>query len=297
MVTINEYLDNILNDFKQYISSDVKLCDLKDVHFDAGRIPDYSNIHVQQLYLLRYAYAYAFEYKRMYRSLLKRMHLGEEIRVTSIGCGSMIDYWALAHVVPSTCKIRYRGIDVINWSYQMEKRPKDDVQFIQADVLDLFLATPELVADAYIFPKSISEFSHDDIKRISEAFGKKVPEKNTVYFLFSLRTEDGSMERDLNSTRQIFDTMIDSGFATTDQYNSYTVLKKDIQGKKICKVDDDFRHPGDVIDFLKDLHTCCMNYTDNNCKSDCKDRLGRWPILNCQQARWQLFEFQKRNKL
>lgn len=52
MITINQYLDDILSDFKDYVNSGVELCDLKDVHFDAGRVPDYSNIHVQQLYLL-----------------------------------------------------------------------------------------------------------------------------------------------------------------------------------------------------------------------------------------------------
>ena len=56
MITINKYLDDILFDFKEYVTSGVRLCDLKEVHFDAGNLPDYSDIHVQQLYLLRYAY-------------------------------------------------------------------------------------------------------------------------------------------------------------------------------------------------------------------------------------------------
>lgn len=55
MITINKYLDDILFDFKEYVTSGVRLCDLKEVHFDAGNLPDYSDIHVQQLYLLRYA--------------------------------------------------------------------------------------------------------------------------------------------------------------------------------------------------------------------------------------------------
>ena len=103
MITINKYLDDILFDFKEYVTSGVRLCDLKEVHFDAGNLPDYSDIHVQQLYLLRYAYAYSFEYKRMYASLIRRMNPGMEIAVTSIGCGSMIDYWALTRVVPNRC--------------------------------------------------------------------------------------------------------------------------------------------------------------------------------------------------
>lgn len=111
MFTINDYLDDILEEFEDYVHSGIRLCDLKSVHFDAGKIPDYSNIHVQQLYLLRYAYAYSFEYKCMYRTLLDRTNFRKNISVTSIGCGSMLDYWALANVVPRSCDIRYRGIE------------------------------------------------------------------------------------------------------------------------------------------------------------------------------------------
>lgn len=166
MITINKYLDDILFDFKEYVTSGVRLCDLKEVHFDAGILPDYSDIHVQQLYLLRYAYAYSFEYKRMYASLIRRMNPGMEIAVTSIGCGSMIDYWALTRVVPNRCTIRYRGIDTIDWSYRMEQRPQDDVLFRNADAVELVSKAKRLTADAYIFPKSISEFSKSDIEEI-----------------------------------------------------------------------------------------------------------------------------------
>ena len=186
MITINKYLDDILFDFKEYVTSGVRLCDLKEVHFDAGILPDYSDIHVQQLYLLRYAYAYSFEYKRMYASLIRRMNPGMEIAVTSIGCGSMIDYWALTRVVPNRCTIRYRGIDTIDWSYRMEQRPQDDVLFRNADAVELVSKAKRLTADAYIFPKSISEFSKSDIEEICIALGEKTPLQNTVYFLFSL---------------------------------------------------------------------------------------------------------------
>lgn len=173
MITINKYLDDILFDFKEYVTSGVRLCDLKEVHFDAGILPDYSDIHVQQLYLLRYAYAYSFEYKRMYASLIRRMNPGMEIAVTSIGCGSMIDYWALTRVVPNRCTIRYRGIDTIDWSYRMEQRPQDDVLFRNADAVELVSKAKRLTADAYIFPKSISEFSKSDIEEICIALGEK----------------------------------------------------------------------------------------------------------------------------
>lgn len=294
MITINKYLDDILFDFKEYVTSGVRLCDLKEVHFDAGNLPDYSDIHVQQLYLLRYAYAYSFEYKRMYDSLIRRMNPGMEIAVTSIGCGSMIDYWALTRVVPNRCTIRYRGIDTIDWSYRMEQRPQDDVLFRNADAVELVSKAKRLTADAYIFPKSISEFSKSDIEEICIALGEKTPLQNTVYFLFSLRTDDRSMERDTSKTNYLFQAMLDNGFVSNDNPNMYTILNKELQGQKIQTVDSDFQHPWEVVNFLtSELHTCCSRYDGQNCRPDCESRLGRWPILNCQQARWQLFEFTK----
>ena len=41
MVTINEFLDNVLEDFKAYVDSQDQLCDLIGAHFDAGKVPDY----------------------------------------------------------------------------------------------------------------------------------------------------------------------------------------------------------------------------------------------------------------
>ena len=88
--------------------------------------------------------------------------------------------------------------------------------------------------------------------------------------------------------------MLDNGFVSNDNPNMYTILNKELQGQKIQTVDSDFQHPWEVVNFLtSELHTCCSRYDGQNCRPDCESRLGRWPILNCQQARWQLFEFTK----
>lgn len=85
MVTIDEYLEEIMEDFQNYLNENPDLCNLKSVNFNAGIIPDYSDIHVQQLYLLRYAFAYAFEYKRMYLALLNRQEYKNDIFCVIIG--------------------------------------------------------------------------------------------------------------------------------------------------------------------------------------------------------------------
>lgn len=296
MLTINDYLDNILAEFEDYVHSGVKLCDLKSVHFDAGRIPDYSNVHIQQLYLLRYAYAYSFEYKCMYKTLLDRTNFGKNIAVTSIGCGSMLDYWALANVVSQSCEIRYRGIDTIDWAYQMEARAQDNVRSICNDAIDCLFRAPTLSSDVYIFPKSISEFPITAMSQIGKLFGEKTSTGKTVFFMFSLRTDKGSMERDVRRTRALFVAMLENGFHSSDDPNGYYHFSEDWREKKIKDVDEDFHHPRRVVDFLKDeLHSSCIRYshTGEYCEDDCERRLSWWPILTCKQAHWQIFEFRK----
>ena len=64
-----------------------------------------------------------------------------------------LDYWALANVVPESCRIRYRGIDTIDWAYQISARNQDDMKFICHDAIDCLFKAKTLSADVYIFPK------------------------------------------------------------------------------------------------------------------------------------------------
>ena len=293
MITINEYLDNVLNDFAAYVHSEGTLCTLRDAHFDAGRVPDYSDIHIQQLYLLRYAYAYAFEYKRMYENLLSRINPIDSIKVTSIGCGSLIDYWSLVHTVKNWCRIVYRGIDTVNWNYKIPSRNNDDVVFCIDDAVSFFEKANELSADVYIFPKSISEFSERNIFEISRCFTDDSISNNVIHFMFSLRNDPGSIMRDARKTKILYDRMVECGFQTNDRNDKYCHLSDSYEGKSICKVDEDFFNPRNVIDFLKELYAECVEYGVCPCSTDCENRLGRFPILNCRYAAWQIFTFER----
>ena len=95
MIDITQYLQDIYEDLQRYVDNDVCLCKFKELNFEAGALPDYEDINIQQLYLLRYAFAYAFEYSRMYLDVLSQMDDVNNISVISVGCGSMIYYWSL----------------------------------------------------------------------------------------------------------------------------------------------------------------------------------------------------------
>lgn len=60
MVGITEYIEQIFEDFSEYYDEGHSMCELKELTFEAGGLPDYNGIRIQQLYLLRYAFAYSF---------------------------------------------------------------------------------------------------------------------------------------------------------------------------------------------------------------------------------------------
>ena len=291
-MSINDFLDSVLSDFEMYIHSGQDLCKLWGTHYDAGKIPDYSDINIQQLYLLRYAYAYAFEYKTMYSHLFAQSVLPNNVEVTSVGCGSMVDYWSLERVIGSRSAISYRGIDAIDWHYKFPVKATDSANYFCGDAM-AFFENNALTSDIYIFPKSISEFTATDIQSLANCFTAERVLKDKVYFLFSLRTDPGSIQRDSVKTSIIYNRMIQCGFHTEDQRGQFYHFVDSIKGKKIREVDNDFAHPGSVIDCLKELYAECVGFNSCPKKEDCKNRLGRWPILNCNQAAWQLFTFER----
>lgn len=296
MISINNYLDTILSDFVSYLDEGHKLCNLKSVNFDRGQVPDYKDVHVQQYYLLRYAYAYAFEYKLMYNKLFETYSYQREIAVTSIGCGTMLDYWALVRVLEQRGKggmsVYYTGIDQINWQYQVTQRQRDEVIFVQNDVLAEFTQYNSLDSDVYFFPKSISEFSDADFKNFCHMFANKYIKQNQVHIMISVRSDQENMAQDFQNAELLKNAIIRNGFRVISD-GSWCATKPE---EMIYKTDSDFRHPSNIIEYLKELNTCCSHYQINctHCETDCESRLTRWPILKQGQVHFLTFTFERK---
>lgn len=297
MISIECYLENILEDFESFIDEEPTLCELKNVNFNAGGIPDYTNINIEQLYLLRYAYAYSFEYKSMYESLFSKLRYKNEISVVSIGCGTMIDYWSLAESLVeqknNLCKIKYRGIDIVDWKYKFDPRHNDDVQFIHDDAVEVFDRAASLNSDVYIFPKSISEFSSEEFNSLCNCFAEKKIIKDIFFVLISLRSDEFSMDRDMDRSRILIEAICQNEYNTTDEYNTYTSFID--KNKGIRSYDHKFIYPNDAINLIKELNEHCREYihTGENCSDECKKYLTRWPILKPTTIRFQILKFER----
>lgn len=253
IISIEYYIENILEDFKKYLYEENILCTLKSLQYQSGMIPDYSDVHIQQLYLLRYVFAYAFEYKSMFGTLFTRKKYADVIEIASVGCGNLIDYWslveALVEVGKSACIIKYRGLDTVDWNYKIQPREQDEVTYRKCNAADIFEKSNLLISDIYIFPKSISEFSIDEFAMICNGFRTKKITKNTVHLLVSLRLDEGSMDRDMSRTEKLIDSMRENQFSTKDKHTSFIHFRDENKGIK--GYDYKFNHPSEAIDIIK----------------------------------------------
>lgn len=295
MIGITEYLEHIYEDFKAQIDTGEFLCDIKKLSFEAGGLPDYNNIQIQRLYLLRYAFAYGFEYTQMYKEVLQYMKNPTGIKVTSIGCGNMIDYWALVQAVESNrwmdCDIEYVGIDEIDWAYKFEKRSQDEVECYLENAKTCFGGTKQLASDVYFFPKSISEFTDGEMRDIIEAFRTKLIVKNTIYLCISLRKNEYSHERDIQRTRQIYDALLENGFEANQNYDRYAYYPAN---PAIFTCDNNYRYPNDALEYLMHLNEKCINYANvgENCDDNCA-YLNRQPTLKTGNINYQVIKFER----
>jgi len=295
---IHDFIRKVLIDFQQYLNESTDLCDLRSITFESNSLPEYGNVHVQQLYLLRYAYAYAYEYKLMYKELFKRYTVGPDITVTSVGCGNMIDYWALVQALADSDikerTIHYTGVDVIDWQYKVNVRAGDFVGFERADAIGYFKNKSRLDSDIYFFPKSISEFSDEAFAGLCAVF-KSVPVlKDKFCLLVSIRPVKVWEGTDVGRVTRLVNAIRSNGFFTEDDPCVYYSDGK--PESNIFYLDPQFSYPVTIIDTLKNLTGQCATRDPErpNCKS-C-DRINRSPILTAKYVQYQLFTFYRGQK-
>ena len=295
MISITEYLETIYKDFKSQNDNGERLCELKKLTFESGGLPDYSNIQIQRLYLLRYAFAYAYEYTDMYAEVLAKMHNPSKVSVASIGCGAMLDYWSLVQAIEKKrkieCNIRYCGIDEINWNYKVIRREDAQIHFGIGNAIDFFEKNTQFISDVYFFPKSISEFSDEEMKIVAKNFRNKPIIKDTFFVCISIRSNELSMDRDMQKTKMIIDALQHNGYKASQAYNRYTHYKQNVG---IATYDSDYIYPDNAREYIINLNKKCAHFIKNgiNCEESCKC-LNRWPVMKTGMICYQIIKFER----
>lgn len=253
------------------------------LRFDSGNFPNYNNKLLQCVYNIRYSMAYAYEYKQLYTTMLQRANLEEKLEVVSFGCGSFIDLWSLQQVIPKGCRIIYHGVDLVDWERKFTHERYNEVTFDQTSAACYMEGGTELAADAYIFPKSISELNEVEMQRICQIIRQKGVKKDKVHFLFSMRENNGSLERDLSKTRMLYDTMLAIGLLTNDS------PKAVIRGidERVYECDNDFNYNA-----VKTPYAVLKKFLIGYSAGARGIRIA--PMLKNKYMRLQIFTFRKR---
>ena len=240
MCSVNTFINQNAIDLDKLkdVENFAEVCE--SLRFNNGNLPDYNNRLVQCVYNIRYSMAYAYEYKQLYTKMLQRIKLKEKLEVVSLGCGSFIDLWSLQQVIPKECRIIYHGVDLVNWERKFSYDRHNEATFDQISAAEYIAGLDELTADAYIFPKSISELDEAEMERICQIIRQKGIKKDEVHFLFSMRENNGSLDRDLSKTRMLYDTMLAMGMISNDSPEKDAVI--DGLNKRVYECDSDFNY-------------------------------------------------------
>ena len=146
----------------------------------------------------------------------------------------------------------------------------------------------------YFFPKSISEFSDSELNAMSNSFSSKKIQKDRFFVCISLREDQGSMDRDIQKTKCLIEAIGKNGFKIKWRSTQNDDFACD---KGIVTKDNEFKYPQDALEFVKNLNIECANYKiqEENCQSNCKKYLSRWPILKVGHIRYQVIMFERVN--
>ncbi len=243
------------------------------------------------MYILRYGLAYAHEYKRMYKRLLESMIPGRTLEVTSLGCGNMVDYCSLKRVLPSECHVRYHGVDTIDWNDKFAACDGDHIDFAHQDITDYLAECDSLSSDVYVFPKSISEIKDDKIEVICRTINEKGFAKDEVHFLFSMRANQYSLDRDMAKTEKICKAIMELGMVPAAETGClYEGLDKMIYN---CDQDFCIDKLNSAYYLLNNLHDMCENYTKGYSPCDLCAENRNQPMLKTKYIRYQIFTFRK----
>ena len=287
MIIVNDYIDDIFNDFKEYLDNQKKLCELKEeADFYGNHIPNYDKLCVQQLYLLRYAYAYIYEYMEMYSYMFNYFYQNKVNyngwRILSVGVGAGLDLYSL-----DLCNnfidnnINYTGIDVIDWNYRPKNIPKVSFCFYNLDLETLVNDNNEIYSKIIFFPKSIGEFTEDDLKLLPTKI-----KSDKIYLMISF-----AFDKDRSKLKTLLESFENNGFVYTILSNREKIDKENkVELHNKYKID---AYPQDIKNFIYRLNDCCNEVSICYDIIDCDNKLSRYPTETDINFNYIIIEIQR----
>jgi hypothetical protein len=292
---IRRKLEEVFADFQHQAEQEQGLCACKDLTYEDGRTPDYTDLLLQQHYMLRYFPAYLVEYFLMYQNLLNQAFLPNILKVLSIGCGCGVDLWGLNlairdHGADPAARINYTGIDLAPWAYQ-DDLGLPHVRFLNQDITD-WDRLDATDYNVFVFPKCIGEFPTQVFNSICDMFQNTTFDRPRVCGLCSLM--DMGHAADAARFTRIANIMQSThAFRLLDEPNTYWHVPNPDRGlNTVC---GDFDYPQEILDRVRVLLRECPTFQENRepCEDDCAAALNKWPILRAIYVNYKLLRFQR----
>lgn len=297
---IKEKMDEIFNDFKEDLNSRDRFCILKDFRFDGGHTPNYNNEIIQRYYLLKYIPAYLVEYKEMYKYMLQKEFIGNNLNVLSIGCGCGIDLWGLKFAIDDyeeEIEIEYTGLDVVDWLY-WDNLNIDDCYYINDNIMDMRVLD-ERNYNVIMFPKSIGELDKETFKNLKRVFENTNFCSTKIVLLSSIRKT--RRDDDIDRFAQIVDIFEEThGYECIDDKYEYHYFNQDFDGQypRLQDVFKEYIYPNEIREFMTKINHKCQGYIENDyepCEDKCNN-MNRYPITRASQIEFQVVRLQMKRE-
>lgn len=293
---IERYLTFVYNRLKDYIEKGGDIRKLKGVSFQGVDHIDYDDKQVQELYILRYVYSYAFEYKMMFSEILSRFEGAEKLSILSLGCGPLPDYWGLGAAYAEDYNgidrdnIQYTGVDLIDWNYKDFSSIKIARSFVQMDFIEFVKNNDISDVNVVFFPKSICEIPMEKMDQLCSALSSGL-KKNKIALGVSLRNI-----YDVDRIQMIADAMAKKGYISSEIIDNKDYSITDEEGnitdyQPIQRLDNDFNYPPFILNYLKTLSDKVTDSTDEEAEE--LKGLNRNPITKTKYIQYKIVFFER----
>lgn len=254
---------------------------IKKFDFETNGV-DYSDQLVRDFYVLKYFYAYLYEFYEIYVKLLETSFFRDKpLNVISLGAGSCVDYFGLFLAKEEknlSNTIKYHGFDKINWKnsngFEIE-----NFYFLEQNIFDLCSLVSyfdSTCINIIVFPNSLYELcsNYGQLKPI--IFHQDYFTYNVCY----IATFRNPIEKIKSRCSEYFDGLnslfLDcANFRDTIRFWSKSKTTNSAETPAIIGRKNNFKYPDDIIQYLKfnTVTEKCHNFSSNgqHCNSMCND--------------------------
>ena len=282
---------------------------------------DYTDKVFNAYYFYAYGYAYAFEYALIYKIVLS-IYNAPSIGIYSLGCGSMIDAWAVLYAVEKLGNkvnsldytgLFYNGLDKSEWELDFKKYLDEfnsdsinrkrffynemDTRKIQ-DIVSFFKSYKErnVQKSIFFFPKILNELGPEDGTKILKALEKSVKNFNRKEYYFCVSHSKRSLKEGVKLLDDMIKIFTDNGFVVDKTLEKTCFNNINIE---VIEEDGGYEFTNKAFKLKSnnwDEHISLINNDFDRFRTNVFENLDRFLLQDNEKILEQIDKFQRENK-